>query len=129
VLTIVTMLFVRSLKATTYKFVPFDQYLPISLTLQIPTMTNLLSVSMIHLLDSTCIISISLSYSFLLIMPSRLIHIVANGRISFLFMDKYYTCVCVCVCVCMYMCVGEISVSIDLSTDIYVVSIFLWIIL
>ena len=124
-LTIVTMLFVRSLKAITYKFVPFDQYLPISPTPQIPTMTNLLSVSMVHLLDSTCIISISLSHSFLLMMPSRFIHVVANGRISFLFMDKYY----ICVCVCMYMCVGEISVSIDLSTDIYVVSIFLWIIL
>ena len=100
-LTIVTMLFIRSLKAIIYKFIPFDQYLPISLSPQIPTMTSLLSVSMVHLLDSTCIISISLSHSFLRIMPSRLIHIVANGRISFLFMDKYYTCVCVFVCVCI----------------------------
>ena len=36
-------------------------------------------------------------------MPSRSIHIIANGRTSFCFMAEYYSSLCVCVHVCAHM--------------------------
>ena len=39
-------------------------------------------------------------------MPSKSIHVAANGKISFFFMAEYYLILCVCaVCVCVCVCV------------------------
>ena len=45
-------------------------------------------------------------------MPSKLIHVVANGRISFFLEAEYsigcmYVCGCVCVCVSVSVCVSH----------------------
>ena len=41
------------------------------------------------------------------IIPPRSVCVAINGKISFFFMAKWYSCerVCVCVCICVWMCV------------------------
>jgi hypothetical protein len=61
-------------------------------------------------------------------MSSRLIHVVASGRILLFFIFKteqyYILCVCVCVCVCIFMFEGSaFSLSSHPSTDTKVVSL------
>ena len=44
-------------------------------------------------------------------MPSKSIHVAANGKTLFFFMaglSKYSTYVCVYVCVCVFVCVSQL---------------------
>ena len=57
-----------------------------------------------HLCDTIEYLSFFVWLILLSIIPSRSIHIVTNGRISFLLKAEYSSTVCMYMCVCVYAC-------------------------
>ena len=99
--TSVFMLFTRSsgLIHLTAEFVPFTNLSPIFLPFLLPSPWQLLFYFLLYefdfiILDSTCkwyhAISVLLWLISLRILPSRSIHVVPSGRISFFLIVEYY---------------------------------------